>query len=90
LLKLHVSGETGSAARALENCRRLIEACQETLAIDIIDIESEPQMAETASILATPTLSDESLHPPRRLIGDFGDIGAALEYFSLIPAASSR
>jgi circadian clock protein KaiB len=81
LLRLYVAGETPGARRALESRRRLLEALNGKVDIEIIDILAKPSAAETAGILATPTLSDESVSPPRRLIGDISNIAQVLDYF---------
>ena len=81
LLRLYVAGDSPGAARALENRRRLVEALGGKLDIEIIDILLRPEEAEIAGVLATPTLSDESVSPPRRLIGDLSDIEQVLEFF---------
>lgn len=80
-LKLYVAGGTPGAQRALESRNRLIEALGGSVGIEIIDIIASPEEAERAGILATPTLSDESHIPPRRLVGDIGNIAQVLEYF---------
>lgn len=83
-LRLFVAGITGSGARALENRQRLLEALQGQAEIEIVDILERPAEAETAAILATPTLSDESVDPPRRLVGDLSDIDNVLRFFGYL------
>jgi circadian clock protein KaiB len=78
---LYVAGKTPNAQRALEDRQRLIAATGGDLAIHIIDILVQPDKAEAAGILATPTLSDESCEPARRLIGDLGNVDQGLDYF---------
>jgi circadian clock protein KaiB len=81
LLRLYVAGDTPGARRALESRLQVIEALHGKLDIEIVDILEQPDEAEKAGILATPTLSDESVDPPRRLVGDIGNIAQVLEYF---------
>lgn len=81
LLRLFVAGKTPGAARALENRQRLIEAAHGRIDIEVVDILERPSEAEAAGILATPTLSDESVRPPRRLIGDLNDLDQVLDFF---------
>lgn len=81
MLRLYVAGESPGARRALANGKRLIKALAGGLHIEVIDILARPEVAETAGILATPTLSDDSTHPPRRLIGDISNIAEVLSYF---------
>lgn len=81
LLRLFVAGTANSAASALANRRRLIDALKGTIEIEVIDILERPGEAEAAGILATPTLSDDAVYPPRRLIGDLSDIDRVLQFF---------
>lgn len=80
-LRLYIAGTSPGAKRAIDSRDRLIAGMAGALDITIIDILEHPAMAEEAGILATPTLSDDSLAPPRRLIGDISNIAQVLEYF---------
>jgi circadian clock protein KaiB len=80
-LRLYVAGQTPGARRALDNRLRLIEELDGKVVIEIIDILIQPEEAEKAGILATPTLADEAATPPRRLVGDISDIRQVLEFF---------
>jgi len=81
ILRLYLAGDAPAARRALECRKRIIAAAAEPLDIEIIDILEMPADAETAGILATPTLSDETVTPPRRLIGDISNTSQVLDYF---------
>jgi len=81
ILRLYLAGDAPAARRALEGRKRLIDAALEPIDIEIVDILERPAEAEIAGILATPTLSDETVTPPRRLIGDIGNTVQVLEYF---------
>ncbi len=56
-LKLFVTGDTIASKRVIENIQRI---CEESLAdryeLMIIDVLQDPQAAEDAKVLATPTL----------------------------------
>jgi len=80
-LRLYITGDAPGARRAIQSRNRLIEEFGDDVDIEIVDILSLPEEAERAGILATPTLSDESIDPPRRLIGDISDLSQVLEYF---------
>jgi circadian clock protein KaiB len=80
-LRLYVAGDTAGARRALDSRRLLLQASGGEIEIEIVDIFKHPEIAEIAGILATPTLSDETNHPPRRLIGDISNIAQVLEFF---------
>ena len=80
-LRLYVAGETPAAKRAVESQKRLVEALAGEVDVEIVDILDRPDLAEAAGVLATPTLSDDSVYPPRRIIGDISDTDQVLEYF---------
>lgn len=80
-LFLYIAGDTPSAKRALDSRKRLIEATAGAIGVDIIDVLDQPAEAEAAGILATPTLSDNTVAPPRRMIGDISNIAQVLEFF---------
>ena len=50
-----------------------------------------PMGAESSDsgILATPTLSDDAIHPPRRLVGDISNIAEVLGYFGYLKKDSA-
>jgi len=81
LLRLFIAGNTPGARRARESSTELIEALEGNARIEIVDIFEHPAEAERAGILATPTLSDDSVAPPRRLVGDISNTIQVLEYF---------
>jgi circadian clock protein KaiB len=54
---------------------------EQSWAIEVIDILARLDEAETAYILATPTLSDETAQPPRRIVGDLTDIDQIINFF---------
>ncbi|WP_224619163.1 circadian clock KaiB family protein [Mesorhizobium sp. AD1-1] len=81
LLRLYVAGDAPGARRALENRLRIMEELAGGIEIHVVDVLAHPEEAERAGILATPTLSDESTTPPRRLIGDISNIAQVLDYF---------
>lgn len=71
VLKLYIVGKTTHSQTAVANLRQI---CKEALAdqyeLTIIDVLENPQLAEEAKILATPTLIKEHPLPVRRIIGD--------------------
>ena len=74
LLKLFVAGGDSRAQAAIENLRRI---CDQELPgqyeLQIIDVLEQPEEAEHAKILATPTLIKQLPPPLRRVIGDLSD-----------------
>jgi circadian clock protein KaiB len=81
-LQLYVAGETPATFRARAQCRVLLD---EVLGIEIeeTDVLTAPAAAEAAGIMATPTLSDEALSPPRRIVGDLSDVARVLQFLGL-------
>ncbi len=71
---MYVTGSSPRAAVAIANLRRI---CEEELGgryeLEIIDVLEQPQAAEDARILATPTLIKQLPPPLRRVIGDLSD-----------------
>ena len=74
MLKLYVTGQSPRTEKAIANLRRI---CEEDLhgryELQIIDVLENPQLAEDAKILATPTLIKRLPPPLRRVIGDLSD-----------------
>lgn len=73
-LQLFVTDETITTKQAVTNIQRI---CGELLAdryeLTIIDVLENPQAAEDAKILATPTLVKVSPPPTRRIVGDLSN-----------------
>lgn len=81
-LRLYVAGDTVVSQKARENLQRLCERCAAIGSI-VIDVLSEPALADKARILATPTLVYD--HPARskRVIGDLSDTERVIEFLGL-------
>lgn len=83
-LCLYVSGEAPSSRRARDNFARL---CADHLPpgydVKVIDVMTEPHLAEAARILATPTLIYGDPAVPKRIIGDLGDSQRVLEFLGI-------
>lgn len=74
LLKLYVTGGNSRAQQAIANLQRICEQeLQGKYELEIIDVLENPQLAEDARILATPTLIKKLPLPLRRVIGDLSD-----------------
>ena len=69
-----MTGSSPRSAVAIANLRRI---CEEELEgryeLEIIDVLEQPQAAEDARVLATPTLIKRLPPPLRRVIGDLSD-----------------
>jgi circadian clock protein KaiB len=82
-----VTGKSPRAETAIQNLRRI---CDEDLGgeyeLDIIDVLEDPEAAEEAKILATPTLIKQLPPPLRRVIGDLSNKDKVLLGLNVRPA----
>ena len=72
VLELYIAGMTPSARAAIDNIEHLL-AHEPSVAgydLEVIDVGAEPQRAEAANILITPTIIKRLPPPLRRLVGD--------------------
>lgn len=70
-LTLYITGQTARSNKAIAQIKRLMADAPHELVI--VDVLEQPQAAEEAKIIATPTLI-KSIPPPfRRLVGDLRD-----------------
>ncbi len=84
VLKLYIAGATPRSELAVHNLRQIRASyVQENFDLLIIDVLEEPQQAEDARILATPTLVREAPPPQRRIIGDLSDREKVLRALNL-------
>ncbi|HZZ78929.1 MAG TPA: circadian clock KaiB family protein [Gemmataceae bacterium] len=83
-LRLYISGDTISSRRAKDNLARLCgREPMSSWPVEVIDVLSEPQRAEEAGILATPTLSCEHPTSPKRVVGDLSDTNRILGFLGI-------
>lgn len=85
---LYVAGQTSRSLTAIANLRRLGEAhFSGRYELVVIDVVADPEAAESARILTTPTLVKEEPAPPRRVIGDLSDSRKVLLGLAIDPDA---
>jgi len=78
-LKLYIAGASPRSERAIQNMRQIrADYLAENCDLQIVDVLLEPEQAEAARILATPTLVREMPPPQRRIIGDLSDLEKVL------------
>src|SRR3954464_9439746 len=83
-LRLFVSGEPTSSKRARDNLAQLRERYFPTIAdVTIIDVAAEPQRAEEAQIMATPTLVVDGPRRQKRIVGDLTDTRKVLAFLGV-------
>jgi circadian clock protein KaiB len=86
ILRLYIGGNAASSRRAQRNLERLRTLVRvEAWKIEIIDVLANPELAEQASVLATPTLCYHHSGRPRRIIGDLSDTKRVLEFLGIDP-----
>lgn len=74
VLKLYVAGNTPNSVRALKTLKNILDQeFQGVYALKVIDVLTNPQLAEEDKILATPTLAKILPPPVRKIIGDLSD-----------------
>lgn len=81
--RLYIAGDTIMSQKARENLQRLCEGYSFPVETIVIDVLNEPGLADSARILATPTLVYE--HPARskRVVGDLSDIDKVIQFLGL-------
>ena len=77
----------GSTPRNEQVIRNLEQVCREHLGgrfqLRVIDVRQQPEAAEEARILATPTLIREAPRPVQRIIGNLADRGQLTQQLGL-------
>ncbi|NVO86065.1 circadian clock KaiB family protein [Hymenobacter terrestris] len=88
VLELYITGATPNSLRAVRNLK---DICEQYLAgryeLSIIDIYQQPELAQTAQIIAAPTLIKVSPEPRRWLVGDLSDRLRALRLLGVDPGS---
>ncbi len=73
-MKLYVAGDTLRSKKAIDGVTTIFdERLKGQGTLEIIDVLKDPQSAEEANVMATPTLILLTPPPMRRLIGDLSD-----------------
>jgi len=73
-LRLYVAGNTPKSVTALTNLKKYCETHLKGLyMIEVIDLLTQPQLAEGDQIFAIPTLVRKVPEPIRKIIGDLSN-----------------
>jgi circadian clock protein KaiB len=83
VLRLYIAGQSPTARRAEKQLAELRPSIRPDWKVEIIDVLQDPELAEQAGILATPTLIYEGPGRPRRVVGDLGDARRVLEFLGI-------
>jgi circadian clock protein KaiB len=88
--RLFVAGRSSRSLQAIANLRRIgDERLQGSYDLVVVDVLSDPESAETARILTTPTVVREAPGPARRVTGDLSDIDRVLVALDLADGAAN-
>ena len=86
LFRLYVAGSSPRSRQAIANMRRFADAhLAGRYELVVVDIVADPESAERARVLTTPTLVREQPAPPRRITGDLSDIGRVADALDIDP-----
>jgi circadian clock protein KaiB len=78
-LQLFIAGSTPAGISAIKNARHIVEEfLPRGSTLQIVDLHEEENPAQFDQVLAIPTLIRRQPEPPRRIIGDLGDISKVL------------
>lgn len=83
VLRLYVAGTSPTARRAEKQLSDLRPSIRSDWKVEVVDVLKNPELAEKAGILATPTLAYEGLGRSRRIVGDLGDARRVLEFLGI-------
>ena len=91
VLRLYVTGATPASLRAISNLKAVCEQrLRGRFLLEVIDILQQPELAESAQIVAAPTLVKLLPLPLRRFVGDLTDLEAKLLAFDVRPIEDPR
>jgi len=73
-LRLFITGRSSQSQRAIDNLQQICDTeLRGKYHVEVIDVLEHPDLAESAKILATPTLVKQLPEPVRKIIGDLSD-----------------
>jgi circadian clock protein KaiB len=87
VLKLYVVGGTQPSERAITAVADLLRVLDDDAEVEVVDLRTQPDLAERERILATPLLVRVEPPPVRRLVGDLTDTERVLWTLGLERAA---
>lgn len=73
-LTLYVTGKSSKSKKAIKNLNNLCKkVASDTYTLEIVDTLENPERAENARVIATPTLVKELPLPAKRIVGDLSN-----------------
>ncbi|MGI2909175.1 circadian clock KaiB family protein [Tolypothrix sp. VBCCA 56010] len=80
VLRLFVAGHSANTERILQNLHELLErSLKHPYTLKVIDVLTNPELAELDQVSATPTLVKVWPHPIRRMAGDLDNVEKILQ-----------
>ena len=90
-LELYIIGQSARSQTAVANLDRLCRGLPAgRCRVTIVDVLEHPEAAETANIVATPTLIRRAPAPVRRLVGDLSITEIVVRGLGLEPDPAAR
>ena len=87
--RLFVAGRSSRSQQAIANLRRIgEERLQGHYDLVVVDVLADPESAESARVLTTPTVVREAPAPVRRATGDLSDLERVVFALDLTDAPS--
>jgi circadian clock protein KaiB len=84
---LFVAGRSSRSLQAIANLRRMgEERLRGRYELAVVDVTADPERAELARVLTTPTLVRDAPAPTRRVTGDLSDLERVLFALDLADA----
>lgn len=88
-LCLYVTGNTSRSQKAINDLKKLCtEEFQDEYELTVIDVLSQPEAADQANIIATPTVIKSLPRPILRILGDLSDKDKVLFGLNIEPSGS--
>lgn len=84
-LCLFVAGDSPDSQVAIANLRTLFATPDDTVEIEVIDVQRDPGRAAKSAILVTPTLLKLAPAPPLRILGNLKNRSALQRLLGLEP-----
>jgi circadian clock protein KaiB len=89
-LRLYVAGQTPRSLTAYANLKRICEThLKGKYKIEVIDLLSHPEFANSDQIVAVPSLVRQLPTPVRRIVGDLASEARVLSGLEIPPAIAS-
>lgn len=84
VLRLYVNGASPNSVAAVENIRRICaDRAPGEIDLEVVDVQAQPALVITDSVVVAPTLVKRLPEPLRHLVGDLSDVDRVREALDL-------